>query len=58
MSHTNQVFIFCDSSDPLTLARGIHAFHAVQFHPIEPLFVVTANSRDGVALWDIRKSGG
>ncbi|XP_076063729.1 uncharacterized protein LOC143038430 [Oratosquilla oratoria] len=43
------------STDPMCLARYHDAFHAVQFHPIEPMYVVTANSREGVALWDIRK---
>ncbi|XP_042203243.1 DDB1- and CUL4-associated factor 5-like isoform X2 [Homarus americanus] len=43
------------TSDPVCLARYHDAFHAVQFHPIESVFVVTANSREGVSLWDIRK---
>ncbi|XP_045605789.1 dentin sialophosphoprotein isoform X2 [Procambarus clarkii] len=43
------------ASDPVCLARYHDAFHAVQFHPIESMFVVTANSREGVSLWDVRK---
>ncbi|XP_045133185.1 DDB1- and CUL4-associated factor 5-like isoform X1 [Portunus trituberculatus] len=43
------------TTDPVCLARYYDAFHAVQFHPVEPLFIVTANSRKGVSLWDIRK---
>lgn len=43
------------NTDPICLARYHDAFHAVQFHPIEPMFVVTANSREGVGLWDVRK---
>ncbi|KAG0721405.1 DDB1- and CUL4-associated factor 5 [Chionoecetes opilio] len=43
------------TTDPVCLAQYYDAFHAVQFHPVEPLFIVTANSRKGVSLWDIRK---
>ncbi|XP_071545634.1 uncharacterized protein [Panulirus ornatus] len=43
------------ATDPVCLARYHDAFHAVQFHPIESMFVVTANSREGVSLWDVRK---
>ncbi|XP_053641546.1 DDB1- and CUL4-associated factor 5 isoform X3 [Cherax quadricarinatus] len=43
------------ASDPVCLARYHDAFHAVQFHPVESMFVVTANSREGVSLWDVRK---
>ncbi|XP_042859768.1 dentin sialophosphoprotein-like isoform X1 [Penaeus japonicus] len=43
------------ATDPVCLARYHDAFHAVQFHPVEPVFVVTANSREGVSLWDVRK---
>ncbi|CAL4087615.1 unnamed protein product, partial [Meganyctiphanes norvegica] len=43
------------NTDPICLARYHDAFHAVQFHPLEPMFVVTANSREGVGLWDVRK---
>ncbi|XP_066959054.1 DDB1- and CUL4-associated factor 5-like isoform X2 [Macrobrachium rosenbergii] len=43
------------ASDPVCLARYHDAFHSVQFHPLEPTFIVTGNSREGVALWDVRK---
>ncbi|XP_068222264.1 DDB1- and CUL4-associated factor 5 isoform X2 [Palaemon carinicauda] len=43
------------ASDPVCLARYHDAFHSVQFHPSEPTFIVTANSREGVSLWDVRK---
>lgn len=42
------------ATDPVCLAAYYDAFHAVQFHPVEPL-LVTANSRKGVSLWDIRQ---
>ena len=31
------------------------AFHAVMFHPSEPRLILSANSKEGIALWDIRK---
>ena len=42
-------------SDPMLLAQSYDPFHAVQFHPIESKFLVTANPKDGVVLWDLRK---
>lgn len=29
-------------------------FHAVMFHPIDDSFVITANAKEGAALWDLR----
>lgn len=57
MLHDNchSYHIFLLFIDPVCLARYHDAFHAVQFHPVEPVFVVTANSREGVSLWDVRK---
>lgn len=43
--------------EPVMLAGYSHAFHAVQFNPVEPRLVVTANQRHGVGLWDVRKPG-
>lgn len=31
------------------------AFHSVMFNPVEPRLIATANSKEGVGLWDIRK---
>ncbi|XP_015788187.1 DDB1- and CUL4-associated factor 5-like [Tetranychus urticae] len=31
------------------------AFQSVMHNPVEPRLIVTANSREGVSLWDIRK---
>ena len=30
------------------------SFHGVTFNPVDPRLLATANSHDGVALWDIR----
>ena len=43
--------------EPLMLAGYSHAFHAVQFNPVAPRLVVTANQRHGVGLWDVRRPG-
>ncbi|CAG7836581.1 unnamed protein product [Allacma fusca] len=43
------------TSDPFCLANLTSAFHAVMFHPCEPRLIVSGNSKEGVALWDVRK---
>jgi len=37
------------------LANYVSAFHGVACNPMEPLFVAAAHSKEGAALWDIRK---
>lgn len=37
------------------LAQYKTAFHSVMFNPIEPRMLATANAKEGVSLWDIRK---
>ncbi|XP_063226237.1 DDB1- and CUL4-associated factor 5 isoform X2 [Bacillus rossius redtenbacheri] len=41
--------------DPFCLAKYNLAFHAVMFNPVEPRIITTANAKEGVGLWDIRK---
>lgn len=36
------------------IAGFSHAFHAVQFNPVEPRLLVAANQKHGIGLWDIR----
>ncbi|XP_071453921.1 DDB1- and CUL4-associated factor 5 [Hetaerina americana] len=43
------------STEPFCLAGYTSAFHAVMFNPVEPRLLTTANSKEGVGLWDIRK---
>ncbi|GFY50484.1 DDB1- and CUL4-associated factor 5 [Trichonephila inaurata madagascariensis] len=43
------------SNEPYTLASSASAYHAVMYNPVEPRFLATANAKDGVCLWDIRK---
>lgn len=37
------------------MARYKTAFHAVMFNPMDPRFVATANTEEGISLWDNRK---
>ncbi|XP_078671583.1 LOW QUALITY PROTEIN: uncharacterized protein LOC144911481 [Branchiostoma floridae x Branchiostoma belcheri] len=43
------------SAEPFCLANYTSAFHAVVYNPVEPRLLATANSKEGIALWDIRK---
>ncbi|XP_076318267.1 DDB1- and CUL4-associated factor 5-like [Tachypleus tridentatus] len=43
------------SSDPFMVAGYMSAFHAVMYNPVEPRLLATANSKEGVGLWDVRK---
>lgn len=43
------------STEPFCLAHYPSAFHSVMFNPVEPRLLATANSKEGVGLWDIRK---
>ncbi|XP_078590919.1 uncharacterized protein LOC144870514 [Branchiostoma floridae x Branchiostoma japonicum] len=43
------------TAEPFCLANYTSAFHAVVYNPVEPRLLATANSKEGIALWDIRK---
>ncbi|XP_069682679.1 DDB1- and CUL4-associated factor 5 isoform X2 [Periplaneta americana] len=43
------------STEPFCLASYTSAFHAVMFNPVESRILTTANSKEGVGLWDVRK---
>ena len=43
------------SLDPFCLANYMSQMHAVMYNPAEPRLLATANSKEGVGLWDIRK---
>lgn len=51
------VFIFDlrIGSDILTFPKSRAPFHAVEFHPLDGNFLVTANGKDGAELWDMRE---
>ncbi|XP_026314995.1 DDB1- and CUL4-associated factor 5 isoform X2 [Hyposmocoma kahamanoa] len=40
--------------ESLIISRSRKAFHGVMFHPQQIGMLVSANARDGVALWDLR----
>ncbi|CAG4957437.1 unnamed protein product [Colias eurytheme] len=40
--------------ESLVISRSRKAFHGVMFHPQQVGILVSANARDGVALWDLR----
>ena len=43
-------------SDPLCVAYTFaSSMHGCVFNPMEPCLIATANSSDGLALWDVRK---
>ncbi|CAH0551033.1 unnamed protein product [Brassicogethes aeneus] len=43
------------SAEAQCLAKQKTGFHSVMFNPTNPRFLVTANSEEGIALWDCRK---
>lgn len=50
----NVLFCFL-YADPFCLASFSSAFHAVMYNPFEPRLLATANSKEGVGLWDVRQ---
>ncbi|XP_050353809.1 DDB1- and CUL4-associated factor 5 [Nymphalis io] len=40
--------------ESLVISRSRRAFHGVMFHPQQVGILVSANARDGIALWDLR----
>jgi len=37
------------------LASYASPMHAVVYNPVEPRIIATANAKEGVGLWDIRR---
>lgn len=37
------------------LAQYKTPFHSVMFNPVEPRMLATANAKEGVSMWDVRK---
>ncbi|XP_055599396.1 DDB1- and CUL4-associated factor 5 [Uranotaenia lowii] len=48
------IFDLRDSSDVMCVSRCRSPFHAVMHHPYDAGFIVTANAKEGAALWDLR----
>jgi len=45
---------FCAYAEPFVLAESGTPMHAVHHNPVDSHLLATANSKDGIALWDIR----
>ncbi|XP_001848250.2 DDB1- and CUL4-associated factor 5 [Culex quinquefasciatus] len=48
------IFDVRDSSDVMCVSRYRSPYHAVMHHPYDAGFIVTANAKEGAALWDLR----
>ncbi|XP_062534582.1 DDB1- and CUL4-associated factor 5-like isoform X1 [Armigeres subalbatus] len=48
------IFDLRDSSDVMCVSRCRSPYHAVMHHPFDAGFIVTANAKEGAALWDLR----
>lgn len=48
------IFDLRDSSDVMCVSRCRSPYHAVMHHPYDAGFIVTANAKEGAALWDLR----
>lgn len=42
-------------ADPFCLANYMSSMHSVMYNPVEPRLLATANAKEGVGLWDVRK---
>ena len=42
-------------TDPFLLVSYDSPMHAVMYNPMDPRLLATANSKEGLGLWDIRK---
>ncbi|XP_061173798.1 DDB1- and CUL4-associated factor 5-like isoform X2 [Saccostrea echinata] len=43
------------ATDAICLASYTSSMHAVMFNPVEPRLLATANAKEGLGLWDVRK---
>lgn len=48
------VFDLRKGTEVLSLPKYRASFHAVQFHPLDGNFAITANGKEGAAFWDFR----
>lgn len=46
---------FSISADAICLASYTSSMHAVMYNPAEPRLLATANAKEGLGLWDVRK---
>ncbi|XP_032691163.1 DDB1- and CUL4-associated factor 5 [Odontomachus brunneus] len=43
------------ATETFCLAQYKTAFHSVMFNPVDPRMLATANAKEGVSMWDVRK---
>ncbi|XP_020284071.1 DDB1- and CUL4-associated factor 5 isoform X2 [Pseudomyrmex gracilis] len=43
------------TNETFCLAQYKSAFHSVMFNPMDPRMLATANAKEGVSMWDVRK---
>lgn len=43
-------------TERVALAKHRAPFHAIQYHPLDGHFLITANGKDGAAFWDLRQT--
>ena len=46
-------FAVCNA-EPFVLADSRTPMHSVHHNPVDPRLLASANSKDGIALWDVR----
>lgn len=51
----NPILFFFLILDAVVLAASTGAFHGVMYNPVEPRLVATANAKQGLRLYDVRK---
>lgn len=50
------IFDIRDSAaEPFCVANYTSSMHSVMYNPVEPRLLATANAKEGVGLWDVRK---
>lgn len=47
--------LFFNVTEPMCLAKQKTEFHSVMFNPVNSWLLATANSEEGISLWDYRK---
>lgn len=49
------LYVFIIAADAICLANYSSSMHAVMYNPVEARLIATANAKEGLGLWDVRK---
>lgn len=49
------LYVFIIAADAICLASYSSSMHAVMYNPVEARLIATANAKEGLGLWDVRK---